>query len=83
MLDGNHYKTAELVDQLISNAQMKAIYDIIECLKPTLRIAKNEKGETLYVYDYSDGIILASGSTIHEAMMAFSGKYYNQKGDPL
>ena len=74
MLDGDHYRTAQLVDQLMSNAQMKHHFDLIDCLKPKLYI---ENG--LYHYQYADGHIDVSGDTIYSAMMNFQSAFYNQK----
>lgn len=80
MLDGNHYHTQQLVNELMGNAQMKLIFDLIECLKPELSIVDNHQGGKAYCYDYN-GIIVAGGDTVHSAMMEFSRKYYNQKAD--
>lgn len=74
MLDGDHYRTAQLVDQLMSNAQMKMTFDLIECLKPKLYI---ENG--VYHYQYVDAHIDVIGNTLHEAMMNFQSAYFNQK----
>lgn len=78
MLDGDHYKTSELVDQLITNAQMKHTLDLIESLKPDLSIVDTHQGGKAYCYDYK-GIIVSGGDTIHQAMLDFHRRYYSQK----
>ena len=71
MLDGDHYRTAELVNQLMSNAQMKHNLDLIECLKPELL-----KHDGWYTWDYSGGLITGSGKSPYEAMMNFQKAFY-------
>ena len=80
MLDGNHYLTAQLVDQLISNAQTKSNLDLIESLKPELSIVDNNQGGKSYCYNYQN-IILAFGDTIYSATLDFSRKFYCQQAD--
>ena len=80
MLDGNHYQTAQLVNELMSNAQMKHVFDLIECMKPELTIVNTDQGGKAYCYDYK-GIIVAGGETVYSAMMEFSRKYYSQKAN--
>lgn len=74
MLDGDHYRTAELVNQLMTNAQMKQTFDLVQCLKPKLYI---ENGQ--YHYQLADARIDVSGDTLHEAMLAFDRAFFNQK----
>lgn len=78
MLDGNHYQTSQLVNELMSNAQMKHVFDLIECLNPEISVVDTQKGCKAYCYNYKD-IIIAGGETVHAAMMEFSRKYYNEK----
>lgn len=78
MLDGNHYQTAQLVDQLMSNAQMKHVLDLIESIKPELYI---ENGK--YHYQLSSAHIDVSGDTVYEAAMEFQRAFYNQRLDKL
>jgi hypothetical protein len=78
MLDGDHYRTAELVNQLMNNAIMRHNLDLIESLKPELTIVENNQGGKAYCYDYK-GIIIAGGETVCDAMMEFQRKFYSQK----
>lgn len=80
MLDGDHYRTAELVNQLMSNAQMKHTFDLIECLKPELSIVDNQQGGKSYCYDYK-GIIIAGGETVYAAMLNFQSAFYSHRLD--
>ena len=78
MLDGDHYRTAELVNQLMNNAIQKHNFDLIESLKPELTIVETNQGGKAYCYDYK-GIIVAGGDTVYQAMMNFQSAFYNQK----
>ena len=76
MLDGDHYRTAELVNQLMNNAIQKHNLDLIEAMKPKLYI---EAGK--YHYQLANAHIDVSGDTVYEAMMNFQAAFYNQKSD--
>lgn len=78
MLDGDHYRTAGLIDQLMNNATMKHTLDLIEALKPELTVVNNNQGGKAYCFDYK-GIIIAEGETVYSAMMDFQRRFYTEK----
>jgi len=78
MLDGNHYETSRLVNELMNNAQTKHILDLIETLKPELSIVTNPDGGKAYCYNYKD-IIFGLGDTVYVAMSNFSAQFYTKK----
>lgn len=82
MLDGDHYRTAELVNQLMNNAVIKHTFDLIELIKPDLTIVDNQQGGKVYCYNYK-GIIIAEGETVYATMMHFQEKFYTQKAGDI
>lgn len=75
MLDGDHYRTAELVSQLLTNAQMNHALDLIEKLKPKLYIGIQND----FRYSFENGVIDVGGETLHLAVLAFERAFYNLK----
>ena len=75
MLDGDHYRTQELVSQLLTNAQMSHALELVKSLEPVLYRGLN--GEYRYLLKSAD--IDVSGTTLHLAVLAFERAFYNQK----
>ena len=76
-LDGDHYRTAELVSELISNAHMNNLFDLIKCLQPEF-----SKDGNMFCYMYGtppQNYIAGYGETVHLAMVDFHRNFYQQK----
>ena len=77
MLDGDHYRTAELVNQLMTNAQIKGCLDLIESLKPKFF---KEGNQFCFMYgEMPNDCIVGFGDTAHDAMLDFHKNFYSYK----
>jgi len=72
LLDANHYKVAELIDQLTNNAAIAGDLQFISELKPLFYTHKGK-----FIYEY--GEIIGEGETAYLAMTNFVSKFKAQK----
>lgn len=77
LLDGDHYKTVQLVDTLMANANVQANLDLIEALKPKFF---QDGNKFCYLYgELPNDCVVGYGDTAYEAMCDFSKCFFTGK----
>ena len=62
MLDGDHYRTAELVNELMNNAYRQDVYNFFKSMNPDVSIVDTQKGVKAYCEDIIKSLLFDAWS---------------------
>lgn len=77
VLDGDHWRTANLIDTLQSGADIELEMKIVSMLKLEPKLVQKNEFETEVKYLFEWGNLVGLGDTVSEAVRDFNNSYYN------
>jgi hypothetical protein len=73
LIDGDHWKGAEILQEIQNQVQIKSDLQLIESLKPEFY-----QKDGFFYYSYN-GLVIGKGETPYKAMCNFTNEFYTKK----